>query len=102
MTAVSGLGHDSRTHVGKVRKENEDAFCSRPGMGVWVVADGMGGHANGRFASQTIVEEVGAMEVAEDVTGDAQGSLETMCDAVAPLLSVAVTTTVRVPGLVKV
>ena len=83
MTAVSGLGHDSRTHVGKVRKENEDAFCSRPGMGVWVVADGMGGHANGRFASQTIVEEVGAM----DVAGDAQGSLQTMCDAVADAIA---------------
>ena len=75
MTVASSVGHDSRTHVGKVRKENEDAFCSRPGMGVWVVADGMGGHANGRFASQTIVEEVGAME--------AHGSLDAVCDAVA-------------------
>ena len=83
MSAAAGLGHDSRTHVGKVRKENEDAFCSRPGQGVWVVADGMGGHANGRFASQTIVEEVGAMEVAED----AQGSLDTMCDAVADAIA---------------
>ena len=79
MTAASGLAHDSRTHVGKVRKENEDAFCSRPDKGVWVVADGMGGHANGRFASQTIVEEVGAM--------DAQGSLDTMCDAVADAIA---------------
>ena len=79
MTAALGLGHDSRTHVGKVRKENEDAFCSRPSKGVWVVADGMGGHANGRFASQTIVEEVGAM--------DAGGSLDAVCDAVADAIA---------------
>ena len=83
MSAAAGLGHDSRTHVGKVRKENEDSFCSRPGKGVWVVADGMGGHANGRFASQTIVEEVGAM----DAAGEAQGSLDTMCDAVADAIA---------------
>ena len=79
MTVASNVGHDSRTNVGKVRKENEDAFCSRPGMGVWVVADGMGGHANGRFASQTIVEEVGAME--------AQGSLDAVCNAVADAIA---------------
>lgn len=72
---MSALGHDSRTHVGKVRQENEDAFISRPSKGVWVVADGMGGLSNGRFASQSIVEEIGAMQ--------ASGSLGEICAAVA-------------------
>ncbi len=46
------------TDVGCVRTVNEDSFLSRPESGLWVVADGMGGHAAGDFASQTIVREL--------------------------------------------
>jgi protein phosphatase len=49
------------TDVGRVRTVNEDSFLSRPEAGIWVVADGMGGHAAGDFASQTIVRELYAM-----------------------------------------
>lgn len=47
-----------RTHRGAVRPLNEDSFLDRCGVGLWVVADGMGGHKAGDFASQTIVEEL--------------------------------------------
>ncbi|MEZ5559580.1 MAG: protein phosphatase 2C domain-containing protein [Pseudomonadales bacterium] len=52
------------THRGNRRKLNEDAVLSRPGIGLWVVADGMGGHHAGDLASQSIVAALGALEPA--------------------------------------
>ncbi len=43
------------TDVGNVRKVNEDAILDRPQSGLWVVADGMGGHEAGDVASSSIV-----------------------------------------------
>lgn len=45
----------SATHVGAVRKLNEDSLLDNPSVGLWVIADGAGGHAAGDYASQTLV-----------------------------------------------
>ena len=44
------------TDVGAVRKHNEDNMLARPDIGLWVVADGAGGHDSGEVASGMIVE----------------------------------------------
>lgn len=46
------------TDVGRRRIANEDAFLIDDGLGLYVVADGMGGHAAGEVASQEAVDTV--------------------------------------------
>lgn len=49
------------TDVGAVRKHNEDRYFASDQLGIWMVADGMGGLEKGDWASTQVVEAVGAL-----------------------------------------
>jgi protein phosphatase len=49
-----------RTNAGRSRNVNEDAFLELHDLGLWLVADGMGGHAKGDVASRMIVDTLKA------------------------------------------
>lgn len=66
MLVASPWRSAARTDPGKVRARNEDAFLDSPQHGLWVVADGMGGHQGGDIASQLIVASLAELPQHED------------------------------------
>lgn len=48
------------THPGLRRDSNEDAYAARPDLGLFLVADGMGGHAAGEVASKVTADTIEA------------------------------------------
>ncbi|MBT8437250.1 MAG: hypothetical protein KJP11_07760, partial [Gammaproteobacteria bacterium] len=52
------ISSDGVTDTGHVRDKNEDSILVHADENVWIVADGMGGHHAGDFASQTITNNL--------------------------------------------
>jgi serine/threonine protein phosphatase PrpC len=54
MTLFHPPESSAATHPGLKRENNEDCFLSAPESGLWLVADGMGGHEAGEVASAIV------------------------------------------------
>jgi type VI secretion system protein ImpM len=52
----------ARSDCGPVRSVNQDACLERPEVGVWAVADGMGGHEAGDQASRMVCDALAGLE----------------------------------------
>ena len=78
MTVLRGGG---ATDVGRVRQINEDRLLIRDDLGLYAVADGVGGHQAGEVASQTSVETL-EQSFREPSTDGLVGAIKAANDAV--------------------
>ncbi|MFN3677746.1 MAG: PP2C family protein-serine/threonine phosphatase [Sphingomonas pseudosanguinis] len=54
------------SHPGLRRRVNEDRYCERPEIGLWAVADGMGGHAHGDWAANAVTQALDSLTLPVD------------------------------------
>jgi protein phosphatase len=61
------LSFCAASHAGVRRSSNEDSYLARPDLGLFAVADGVGGHAAGEVASRAVLDAI------EEAVADTRG-----------------------------
>jgi type VI secretion system protein ImpM len=74
-----------------IRPMNQDRCLEHPNAGMWVVADGMGGHSRGEYASQLVVDVVRSTEPEATLSAALQSARVALARANADLMRAAVT-----------
>ncbi len=77
---MSGVNYSaaSYSHVGMVRKVNEDACLELTWDGLWAVADGMGGHAAGDYVSSLAVDSLRQLPIVDGLEDFTQAVRDTL------------------------
>jgi len=88
----------ARSDAGLVREINEDACLDQPAKGLWAVADGMGGHALGDFASRMVVEALDRLAPPDSVLEFVAAAVQRLQDVNRQLRAEAATHAVRIIG----
>jgi serine/threonine protein phosphatase PrpC len=70
----------AESHPGMRRKINEDVVLTRPDVGLWVVADGMGGHAAGDVAARMVADSLDAMQCPNELAAFVDRVEDTLTD----------------------
>ena len=70
----------AESHPGMRRKINEDVVLTRPDVGLWVVADGMGGHAAGDVAARMVADSLDAMQCPSELAAFVDRVEDTLTD----------------------
>ena len=79
----------ARTHVGLKRKINEDSILAATEHGLWVVADGMGGHDAGEVASTMVTDALRCLPPATSLDALAASALEALREVNSDLIELA-------------
>ena len=71
-----GIHSAGRSEQGPVRASNQDAFLDRADLGLWAVADGLGGLSDGEIASRMVCDALADTPVVPTLEERTEGALE--------------------------